>query len=58
MKKALEQGVDLRQYSRSIDKELQEIETLKQADSTESMSKLMLEAEIAKARVEGLSLIA
>jgi len=37
---------------------LQEIETLKQADSTESMSKLMLEAEIAKARVEGLSLIA
>ena len=28
VKKALEQGVDLRQYSRSIDKELQEIETL------------------------------
>jgi F0F1-type ATP synthase epsilon subunit len=37
---------------------LQEIETLKQNESeTSSISKLMLEAEIAKARVEGLSLI-
>lgn len=37
---------------------LQEIETLKQNESeTSSVSKLMLEAEIAKARVEGLSLI-
>ena len=36
---------------------LQEIESLKQTDSTESLNKLMLETEIAKARVEGLSLI-
>lgn len=36
---------------------LQEIETIKQTDSNESLNKLMLEAEIAKARVEGLSLI-
>lgn len=36
---------------------LQEIETLKQAEATESVNKLILEAEIAKARVEGLSLI-
>jgi F-type H+-transporting ATPase subunit epsilon len=36
---------------------LQEIESLKQTDSTDSLNKLMLETEIAKARVEGLSLI-
>lgn len=36
---------------------LQEIESLKQPDSTEELNKLMLETEIAKARVEGLSLI-
>jgi F-type H+-transporting ATPase subunit epsilon len=36
---------------------LQEIESLKQSDSTEELNKLMLETEIAKARVEGLSLI-
>jgi F-type H+-transporting ATPase subunit epsilon len=37
---------------------LQEIETLKQSESEKnSLTKLMLEAEIAKARVEGLSLI-
>jgi F-type H+-transporting ATPase subunit epsilon len=36
---------------------LQEIESVKQSGSTESINKLMLEAEIAKARVEGLSLI-
>jgi len=36
---------------------LQEIETLKQAEATESVNKLIVEAEIAKARVEGLSLI-
>ena len=35
----------------------QEIESLKQTDSTDSLNKLMLETEIAKARVEGLSLI-
>lgn len=36
---------------------LQEIESLKQSDSTEELNKLMLETEIAKARVEGLLLI-
>lgn len=36
---------------------LQEIEKLKQSDSTTSLNKLVLESEIAKARVEGLSLI-
>ena len=36
---------------------LQEIESLKQSDSTEELNKLMLETEIAKPRVEGLSLI-
>lgn len=35
---------------------VKEIETLKQTNSTDSINKLMLEAEIAKARVEGLSL--
>jgi F-type H+-transporting ATPase subunit epsilon len=37
---------------------LKEIETAKQSDSDEKLNKLVLEAEIAKARVEGLALIA
>jgi len=36
---------------------LQELESRKQTDSNDSINKLMLETEIAKARVEGLSLI-